>query len=535
MRGRYARHCTRWTGAWNRAHDHSCVSSLISHPLTYSDRLALLHTLTYSSVVLVINRHDKLAQAVSLYRRRFDGKSGQFAAPRTAEHANAAAATRRAIEFADMNASSSAESDDGRAGNPWASTSIGSKGGTGSGSGSIVDSSASIISQRDLEKMLDHRESQVKAITCLAAFFDRPTLTVSYEGLRANFTAVMRSALAHLNITDGVDDVSLAALNEPGTAPHPPPAMPEPALSTGGSTSSVGESGSVLAFVKRSPSSLCRSVANLPALCSALHHSKYAPYVSDRVASGECTCAGSAAPSNDLIYSGGGSTSGGNGHAAMESVGGGGSSSLSAAHEDDDDEATHEAMADALFGRQHHHEPPPTLAVVGTHHKTGTVLMGQVLRVATNVLSAEHAALGSPTSIATATNPTATAHTTPSHVHAPTLATAPPELTRRNLPTSPHISPHPAQSPPELIRRNWTACVHAARRGGRVVCLLEHARWRPLHWYLERGLAFIHMVRDPIEVCVSGYQYHLITSEPWVLVPRPELGGRSWQGCAGHV
>ena len=66
-------------------------------------------------------------------------------------------------------------------------------------------------------------------------------------------------------------------------------------------------------------------------------------------------------------------------------------------------------------------------------------------------------------------------------------------------------------------------------QGGRAVCLLEHARWSQLRGALGSGLEYIHMVRDPLEVCVSGYQYHLNATEPWVLAGRAELGGLSWQ------
>ena len=68
--------------------------------------------------------------------------------------------------------------------------------------------------------------------------------------------------------------------------------------------------------------------------------------------------------------------------------------------------------------------------------------------------------------------------------------------------------------------------MHAAKgRGRRVVCLLEHARWAQLSSYVRRGLQYIHLIRDPLEVCVSGYQYHLNTTEPWVLERRPESAG----------
>ena len=38
-----------------------------------------------------------------------------------------------------------------------------------------------------------------------------------------------------------------------------------------------------------------------------------------------------------------------------------------------------------------------------------------------------------------------------------------------------------------------------------------------------------HMVRDPRDVVISGYFHHRRTSETWVLQPREEYGGRSYQ------
>lgn len=38
-----------------------------------------------------------------------------------------------------------------------------------------------------------------------------------------------------------------------------------------------------------------------------------------------------------------------------------------------------------------------------------------------------------------------------------------------------------------------------------------------------------HMIRDPRDVVVSAYFYHLRTDESWALRPRPEYGGRSYQ------
>lgn len=38
-----------------------------------------------------------------------------------------------------------------------------------------------------------------------------------------------------------------------------------------------------------------------------------------------------------------------------------------------------------------------------------------------------------------------------------------------------------------------------------------------------------HMIRDPRDVVVSGYHYHLWTTEAWALEPSPEHGGLSYQ------
>lgn len=38
-----------------------------------------------------------------------------------------------------------------------------------------------------------------------------------------------------------------------------------------------------------------------------------------------------------------------------------------------------------------------------------------------------------------------------------------------------------------------------------------------------------HLIRDPRDLVVSGYFYHLWTSEPWVHVPRPDFDGLTYQ------
>ena len=38
-----------------------------------------------------------------------------------------------------------------------------------------------------------------------------------------------------------------------------------------------------------------------------------------------------------------------------------------------------------------------------------------------------------------------------------------------------------------------------------------------------------HLIRDPRDLVVSGYEYHLITAEPWTQRPDPAFGGHSYQ------
>ena len=40
---------------------------------------------------------------------------------------------------------------------------------------------------------------------------------------------------------------------------------------------------------------------------------------------------------------------------------------------------------------------------------------------------------------------------------------------------------------------------------------------------------FVHAVRDPLEMCVSAYQYHLLGAEPWLVQPMRDLNGSTMQ------
>jgi hypothetical protein len=45
----------------------------------------------------------------------------------------------------------------------------------------------------------------------------------------------------------------------------------------------------------------------------------------------------------------------------------------------------------------------------------------------------------------------------------------------------------------------------------------------------DRSFRGIHVIRDPRDMVVSGYEYHRRTDEPWFLNPDPRFGGMSYQ------
>ena len=58
------------------------------------------------------------------------------------------------------------------------------------------------------------------------------------------------------------------------------------------------------------------------------------------------------------------------------------------------------------------------------------------------------------------------------------------------------------------------------------IFLEDHSRIDPGFLRPFRGS---HMIRDPRDVVVSAYFYHLRTTEAWALEPREEFGGLSYQ------
>lgn len=119
--------------------------------------------------------------------------------------------------------------------------------------------------------------------------------------------------------------------------------------------------------------------------------------------------------------------------------------------------------------------PPPAgwngSILVGTHHKTGTLLLAKVFRVASRLMGV----------------------------------------------------------PRYKANANRTACdrIFASHLPG--VCIDEHVDgWTLREW--KRGpTPFIHAVRDPLEMCVSAYQYHTQGTEAWLTQPLKDLGGKTLQ------
>ena len=215
----------------------------------------LKHALSsLGGVVLVINRRSKLEQAVSLYRRRFEGKANQFGGGGQ----STLTATTASSTHASGTPTHAGGGPDGPGGNPWATARIPSS--------HAASTAASVISTAEMSKLLDHRGAQEEAIECLVGLLDRPTLRVSYEDLQANYTATMRATLAHLGVTDDLDERSLAALYS-ASGEQGGGAAAGGGTSGGATGADVARAPSPPSFVKRSPSGLCASVANLVELC----------------------------------------------------------------------------------------------------------------------------------------------------------------------------------------------------------------------------------------------------------------------------
>ena len=67
-----------------------------------------------------------------------------------------------------------------------------------------------------------------------------------------------------------------------------------------------------------------------------------------------------------------------------------------------------------------------------------------------------------------------------------------------------------------------------ARDAGLQLCFLQHGiRFKVQHSTLP--YRFIHAIRDPMEVVLSGYQYHLKTTERWANRPERRYNGTTYR------
>ena len=110
-----------------------------------------------------------------------------------------------------------------------------------------------------------------------------------------------------------------------------------------------------------------------------------------------------------------------------------------------------------------------TPILVGTHHKTGTVLLQHILKDACRLLRWRC-----------------------TFNHRPTFCASPEDARKENL----------------------------------QLCFLQHG----VRFKLKSGAPyrFIHGIRDPFEVVISGYQYHLRTTEKWAHVEDARWNGTSY-------
>lgn len=71
-----------------------------------------------------------------------------------------------------------------------------------------------------------------------------------------------------------------------------------------------------------------------------------------------------------------------------------------------------------------------------------------------------------------------------------------------------------------MTRHGWSASLSSN------FYLDSHSQNRPSPTDTVRGS---HMVRDPRDIVVSGYRYHLWSSEKWLHLPKPKWGGKTYQ------
>ena len=138
---------------------------------------------------------------------------------------------------------------------------------------------------------------------------------------------------------------------------------------------------------------------------------------------------------------------------------------------------------------------------VGTHHKTGTVLLEQLMQDAAKTFEARfYKPKWADCKLAGAIS------------RSPTVASrAPPSAPRLSL-----LSLESLGVPPSSPPRVGSFCVD------------EHVKSLPSTGSLQPP--FVHVIRDPLEVCASSYLYALRSNESWLRTPNPTLpAGKSFQ------
>ena len=112
--------------------------------------------------------------------------------------------------------------------------------------------------------------------------------------------------------------------------------------------------------------------------------------------------------------------------------------------------------------------------LIGTHHKTGTVLLSKVFRSACKYMGV------------------------------------------------PRVR--------EAQTTNRTQCGPYFKSQLPTVCIVEHINAHDVRaWAQSRLVPFIHTVREPLEMCISSYQYLLTGAEPWMTQPLRDLNGSTLQ------
>lgn len=183
--------------------------------------------------------------------------------------------------------------------------------------------------------------------------------------------------------------------------------------------------------------------------------------------------------------------------------------------------------------------PPPIALFVGTHHKTGTVLLEQLMQEATKSIDGArfykprwadckpptrrpHSSAESTTKLP---SPSATILSLASlgvpHTHPPRLSAFCVDEHVKSLPLAAR-----AAGSGELGSHHAVASVVAAmqRSGGSQSATARTSSSSALAAAATAAHApFVHVIRDPVEVCASSYLYALRSNESWLRLPNPSL------------